>query len=265
MALVSEVAAAQDGAVAPALAPPVLELRDVVVAYGALRAIDGVSLAMRPGQVLGVCGDNGAGKSSLMKVVAGAQPPSAGEVLVDGRPVRFAGPRDALARGIAAIYQDLALAPRLTIAENVFMGAELVRGGPLGLLDRPGMRARAAGYLARLGIDMPGPDARVAELSGGQRQAVAIARALRWSARLVVMDEPTAALGVRETGRVLALIRNLAASGVAVVLVCHNMDHVLEVASDVLVLKQGRSVAARPAAGLGARDLSRMILTGEAA
>lgn len=260
MALVSGAAQAQGGAAAPVLA-----LRDVVVAYGALRAIDGVSLSMHAGQVLGVCGDNGAGKSSLMKVIAGAQPPSSGDVLVDGEAVRFAGPRDALARGIAAIYQDLALAPRLTIAENVFMGAELVRGGPLGLLDRGAMRARAAGYLARLGIDMPGPDARVAELSGGQRQAVAIARALRWNARLVVMDEPTAALGVRETARVLALIRNLAASGVAVVLVCHNMDHVLEVASDVLVLKQGRSVAARPAAGLGARDLSRMILTGEAA
>jgi ABC-type sugar transport system ATPase subunit len=260
VALVS--AEAAGGAPAP---PPVLALRDVVVAYGALRAIDGVSLALRPGQVVGVCGDNGAGKSSLMKVVAGAQAPTSGAVLVDGVEARFAGPRDALARGIAAIYQDLALAPRLTIAENVFMGAELVRGGPLGLLDRAAMRTRAAEYLARLGIDMPGPDARVAELSGGQRQAVAIARALRWSARVVVMDEPTAALGVRETARVLALVRNLAASGVGVLLVCHNMDHVLEVASDVLVLKQGRQVAARPSAGLSPRDLSRMILTGEAA
>ena len=244
---------------------PILDLRDIVVAYGALRAIDGVSLAVGAGQVLGVCGDNGAGKSSLMKVIAGAHVPTSGEVLVDGSAVRMSGPRDALSRGIAAIYQDLALAPRLSIAENVFMGAELTRGGWLRLLDKPAMRRRAGEYLARLDIDMPPTDTPVAQLSGGQRQAVAIARALRWEARLIVMDEPTAALGVRETGRVLALIRSLARSGVAVVLVCHNMDHVLAVASDVLVLKQGRRVASRPAAGLDAKALSQMILTGQEA
>ena len=245
-------------------APPILELRDITVTYGALKAIDGVTLAVQGGDVLGVCGDNGAGKSSLMKVIAGAQPPSAGDILIDGARVDLASPRDALARGIAAIYQDLALAPRLTIAENVFMGAELTRGGWLHVLDRTTMRARAAEYLARLKIDMPATDTPVARLSGGQRQAVAIARALRWNARLVVMDEPTAALGVRETERVLALIRSLAESGVAVILVCHNMDHVLAVASDVLVLKQGRRVAARAARGLSAQDLSQMILTGQA-
>ncbi len=244
--------------------PAILELRDITVAYGALKAIDGVTLALRAGEVLGVCGDNGAGKSSLIKVIAGAQAPSAGEILIDGARVALASPRDALARGIAAIYQDLALAPRLTIAENVFMGAELTRGGWLHVLDRSAMRARAAEYLARLKIDMPRTDTAVARLSGGQRQAVAIARALRWNARLIVMDEPTAALGVRETERVLALIRSLAQSGVAVILVCHNMDHVLAVASDVLVLKQGRRVAARRARGLSAQDLSQMILTGQA-
>jgi ABC-type sugar transport system ATPase subunit len=249
-------------------ARPLLELEKVGVSYGAVRALDAVSLALRAGAVLGVCGDNGAGKSSLIRVVAGAQPQDAGALRLDGEAVRFAGPRDALARGIAAIYQDLALAPRLSIAENVFMGAELARATPglgwLGLLDRAAMRRAAAGYLARLAIDMPHPDSSVASLSGGQRQAVAIARALRWNARLVVMDEPTAALGVRETARVLALIRSLAESGVAVMLVCHNLEQVLAVASDVLVLKQGRTVAFRPAAGLGAADLSRMILTGEA-
>ncbi len=244
--------------------PPILELRDITVAYGALKAIDGIALALRGGEVLGVCGDNGAGKSSLMKVIAGAQPPSAGEMLIDGARVELMSPRDALARGIAAIYQDLALAPRLTIQENVFMGAELTRGRWLHLLDRATMRARAAEYLARLKIDMPSTDTAVARLSGGQRQAVAIARALRWNARLIVMDEPTAALGVRETERVLALIRSLAQSGVAVILVCHNMDHVLAVATDVLVLKQGRRVASLGARGLSAQALSQMILTGQA-
>lgn len=249
--------------------PPLLELRDIVVAYGALRAIDGVSLAVRAGEVLGVCGDNGAGKSSLMKVIAGAHRPTGGAVLIDGAEAVLRGPRDALARGIAAIYQDLALAPRLSIAENVFMGAELVREtaglGWLSLLDKPAMRRAAGDYLARLRIDMPPTDTPVAQLSGGQRQAVAIARALRWQARLIVMDEPTAALGVRETDRVLALIRSLAESGVAVVLVCHNMEHVMAVASHVIVLKQGRTVASRPARELDAVALSRMILTGQAA
>lgn len=250
-------------------AAPLLELRAISVAYGALKAIDGVSLTLRAGEVLGVCGDNGAGKSSLMKVIAGAHEPTGGAVLIDGAQAVLRGPRDALARGIAAIYQDLALAPRLSIAENVFMGAELTRATPglgwLSLLDKPAMRRAAGDYLARLKIDMPPPDTAVARLSGGQRQAVAIARALRWQARLIVMDEPTAALGVRETERVLALIRSLAESGVAVVLVCHNMDHVMAVASHVLVLKQGRTVAMRAARDLDAGALSHMILTGQAA
>lgn len=250
-------------------ASPLLELRDIVVAYGAVKAIDGVSFAVQAGDVLGVCGDNGAGKSSLMKVIAGAHAPTGGTVLIDGALAQLRGPRDALGRGIAAIYQDLALAPRLSIAENVFMGAELTRAAPglgwLSLLDKPAMRRAAGDYLARLKIDMPPPDTAVALLSGGQRQAVAIARALRWQARLIVMDEPTAALGVRETERVLALIRSLAASGVAVVLVCHNMDHVIAVASHVLVLKQGRTVTMRGARDLDAGALSHMILTGQAA
>ena len=243
-----------------------LELDGIGVSYGAVRALDGVSLALDAGRVLGVCGDNGAGKSSLIRVVAGAQPPDDGAVRLAGETVRFAGPRDALARGVAAIYQDLALAPRLSIAENVFMGAELERAAPglrwLHLLDRPAMRRAAAAYLARLQIEMPHPDSPVASLSGGQRQAVAIARALRWNARLVVMDEPTAALGVRETERVLALIRSLAAAGVAVVLVCHNLEHVLAVADDVLVLRRGRRVAGLAASGLDRQRLSRLILTG---
>lgn len=249
--------------------PPLLALEDIVVAYGALKAIDGVSLTVARGDVLGVCGDNGAGKSSLMKVIAGALAPASGTVRIDGEVAALPGPRAALRRGVAAIYQDLALAPRLTIAENVFMGAELVRPAPglgwMALLDKPAMRRAAAEYLARLRIDMPDPDTPVARLSGGQRQAVAIARALRWNARLIVMDEPTAALGVRETERVLDLIRGLAEAGVAVVLVCHNMDHVMAVASHVLVLKQGRTVAARAVRGLDAVALSRMILTGQAA
>jgi ABC-type sugar transport system ATPase subunit len=245
-------------------AAPVVALDGVSFSYGAVEALKSVDLAVRAGEVLGLCGDNGAGKSTLARIISGAERPSRGSLLVDGAAVALSGPRDALARGIATIYQNLALAPRLSIVENVFMGAELVRPTPvpgLGLLDKPAMAHAARGYLDQLHIDMPPMATPVAELSGGQRQAVAIARALRWQARLIVMDEPTAALGVKETARVLDLIRTLAATGRTVVLVSHNMADIVAVTSRVAILRGGAKVLDRPTAGLTADALAHLVMT----
>ncbi|MBM3598661.1 MAG: sugar ABC transporter ATP-binding protein [Alphaproteobacteria bacterium] len=248
----------------PAAPPPVVALDGVSFNYGAVEALKRITLAVAAGEVLGLCGDNGAGKSTLIKVISGAERPSRGRLLIDGAPANFIGPREALTRGIATIYQNLALAPTLSIAENVFMGAELTRasGVPgLKLLDKRAMRRAAADYLEQLNIDMPAMTTPVAELSGGQRQAVAIARALRWQARVIVMDEPTAALGVKETQRVLDLIRTLAATGRTVLLVSHNMADIVAVTTRVIILHSGAMVLDRPTHGLSADALAHLVMT----
>ena len=242
---------------------PILSLRGIGKSYGAVVALTGVDLDLHSGEVLAVCGDNGAGKSSLIKIVSGAQEASGGAMILRGEPVRFRSPHDALRRGLATIYQDLALAPRLSIAENVFMGAELTRRvGPLRLLDKARMRAEARGYLARLGVAIEDTSRPVEGLSGGQRQAVAISRALRWEASIVVMDEPTAALGVKETAGVLGLVLRLRDEGRAVILVSHAMRDVAEVATRVAILKNGRKVVDRPVERLTADEIGHMIMTG---
>ncbi len=241
---------------------PLVQLKALSKRYGALQALDGIELAIFPGEVLALCGDNGAGKSSLIKVLSGAEPPSAGEMWLRGAPVRFGSPQDALALGVAAIYQDLALAPRLSIRENVFMGAELTRPVLfpfLRRLDKQRMAGEARELLARLEIHIEDIERPVESLSGGQRQAVAIARALRANASLIIMDEPTAALGVRESAQVLALIDRLRASGHTVLLISHNMRDVVQVATRVVILKGGRKVQDSSMAGLQAEDLRRMI------
>jgi ABC-type sugar transport system ATPase subunit len=252
----------------PVTAPrsPVLALRDIGVRYGPVTAVEGVDLDLHPGEVLALCGDNGAGKSSLIKVVSGAQRPTGGEIRLRGEVVHFGGPLDALAKGVATIYQDLALAPRLAIYQNVFMGAELTRDyafGAIRILDKQRMIDAARGYLGRLAVVIDDMRRPVERLSGGQRQAVAIARALRWEAGIIVMDEPTAALGVRETAQVLDLVRRLRDEGRAVILISHSMQEVVEVATRVVVLRHGRKIADRPLAGLTADDLGRIITTGE--
>lgn len=249
---------------AGALPEPILALRAVAKSYGAVRALAPVDLDLFPGEVLALCGDNGAGKSTLIKLVSGAQEPSAGQMSLRGEPVRFASPHDALARGIATIYQDLALAPRLSITENVFMGAELTRGVGLPFprfLDKRRMAAQAREYLGRLAVQIDDVWRPVERLSGGQRQAVAIARALRWNAEIIIMDEPTAALGVRETAQVLELVRRLQAEGKTIILITHNMRDVVALASRVVVLSHGAKVADRPVEGLQADDISHLIMT----
>jgi len=244
-----------------------LSLRGLRKSYGAVEAVRGVDLDILAGEVLALCGDNGAGKSSVVKIVAGAQSPSGGVLRLRGREVGFRSPEHALQQGIATIYQDLALAPRLSIAQNVFLGSELTYG-PLGLpfprlLDRRRMLTESLGYLQRLNPALTDMALPVERLSGGQRQAVAIARALRWKAELVIMDEPTAALGVRETAQVLDLINRLRAEGKTVLLVSHNMADICAVATRVAIMKAGRKVIDRPVAGLDPDGLAHMIMTGQ--
>ena len=237
-----------------------LTLRNVTKRYGAVEALRGIDLDVTAGEVLAICGDNGAGKSTLIRILSGAETPTAGTMTLRNRPITFRSPHDALAGGVATIYQDLALIPRLSVAANVFLGAERTRG-PF-LLHRR-MIAETRGYLARLGVTVD-PSRPVAALSGGQRQAVAICRALLWDAPIVIMDEPTAALGVRETAGVLALIRALNAEGRTVIIVSHDMNEVAALASRVVVFGGGRKVADRPVAGLDPDGLLHLVMASKA-
>ena len=244
---------------------PLVRLAGIRKRYGAVEALREVDLDVEAGEVVAICGDNGAGKSTLIRIVSGAHEPSEGRIEIDGRAVVFGSPIDALGRGVATIYQDLALASRLPIWQNVFVGAELTRALMPGvrILDKRAMRDASRRYLARLKVDIQDTDRAIERLSGGQRQAVAIARALHWNARLVIMDEPTAALGVAESRQVLDLIRELHRGGTTVILISHNMAEVVDVATRVIVFKGGRKIADRLAAGLDADDLAHLVMVGQ--
>lgn len=248
-------------------ATPLLSLRGIGKAYGPVVAVREVDLDIFAGEVVAICGDNGAGKSSLIKVISGAEEATSGTLRMRGKAVAFASPHDALSHGVATIYQDLALAPRLSIAQNVFMGSELTR--PLLLpflrvLDKKRMAQEARGFLKQLSVTVEDMDRPVERLSGGQRQAVAISRALRWKAEIIIMDEPTAALGVKETALVLDLIRKLKADGRTVLLISHNMRDVVALADRVVIMGAGRKYVDQPLGDLSADDLSRMIMAGNA-
>jgi fructose transport system ATP-binding protein len=225
----------------------ILEARGLGKSFGHVVALNGCDFDLLPGEILAVIGDNGAGKSTLIKVLSGALQPDSGEVRLDGEQVHFRSPLDARRAGIETVYQDLALAPSLDIATNIFLGREQRHRGVLGLLarllDKPGMRREAARHLAELQIGIPSISQPVENLSGGQRQGVAVARAAAWSRRVVIMDEPTAALGVKETGQVLDLIRRVRDRGLPVILVSHDMPHVFELADRVHIMRLGKRVA----------------------
>ncbi|MGW0195004.1 ATP-binding cassette domain-containing protein [Nonomuraea sp. NPDC003201] len=228
------------------MAVPLIAARGIMKSYGHVEALRGADFTLRPGEVVALIGDNGAGKSTLAKILSGVERPDAGTVEVDGEPVAFGSAEEARGAGIETVYQDLALCADLSPAANFFLGRELLRPGLLGLLgvlDNAAMRRAAREACERLGVRLPSQTAPVSGLSGGQRQGVAVARAVTWARRVVFMDEPTAALGVVQTQRVLDLIRGVRDSGVSVVLISHNMQDVMAVSDRVEVLRLGRRVA----------------------
>ncbi|MBX5272705.1 sugar ABC transporter ATP-binding protein [Rhizobium sp. NLR17b] len=220
-----------------------LELKNIAKHFGAIRALDGVSFAIEPGDVVGLMGDNGAGKSTLVKILAGNYSPSGGEYLIDGQPVHFHKPVDARRAGIEVVYQDLAICDNLSAAANVFLGREIMKGvWPFRVLDHKAMREKASELFRELKSETR-PRDLVQRMSGGQRQAVAIARTRLADAKVVLMDEPTAAISVRQVAEVLALIKRLQERGIAVVLISHRMPDVFSVCNRVIVMRRGTKVA----------------------
>ena len=239
----------------PSAGEPVLELRDIEKSFGRVEALRGASLTLRRGEVHAVMGDNGAGKSTLLKIAAGVIRPDAGEVVADGKAVDFSSPLDARRIGIETVYQDLALADHRSCVANVFVGRELVRPGVLGrlgVLDRPAMRARTGEAFTQLAVPVTDVQRPVRMLSGGQRQGVAIARAAIWAKTVVLLDEPTAALGVRQRKAVDDLIKTLRRRGFGVLLISHDVPQVLDISDRVTVLRLGQNAGTRDTAEVDA-------------
>jgi simple sugar transport system ATP-binding protein len=243
--------------------PPLLELRDVGKDYGSVIALDGISTTVEAGEVTCVLGDNGAGKSTLIKILSGVHPADRGRVLLDGEPVTFGAPREALDAGIATVYQDLATIPLMAIWRNFFLGAEPTRGrGPFLRFDAARARETTRRELAAMGIDIRDPDQPVGTLSGGERQSVAIARALHFGARVLILDEPTSALGVKQAGVVLRYVAQARDRGVGVVLITHNPHHAYPVGDRFLVLNRGRSLGSLAKGEVTREELTRLMAGG---
>jgi simple sugar transport system ATP-binding protein len=241
-------------------AEPLLEARGIEKSFGRVRALRGADFEVRQAEVVALVGDNGAGKSTLVKVLSGIHHADAGEIRFAGEPVTVPSPEAARELGIETVYQDLALAPDLDPAANLYLGREIVRSGPLGwfgFLDKRAMRKGTDEAFASLGVGLQSTDAPTATLSGGQRQGVAVSRAVTWASKVVFMDEPTAALGVVQTRRVLDLMRRVRDSGLSVVLISHNMPEVFEVADRIEVLRLGQRVASFRAADVTMEDVVR--------
>ena len=228
-------------------APLVMQAKGLVKRYGQVTALDGADFELRAGEILAVIGDNGAGKSSLIKALSGATVPDEGEILLDGQRIQFKSPIDARKAGIETVYQDLAVAPAMTIAENLFLGRELRRPGLLGsalrMLDKKKMLEESVARMAELKVGIRSMTQAVETLSGGQRQCVAVARAAAFARHVVIMDEPTAALGVKEGNMVLELIRRVRDKGLPVILISHNMPHVFEIADRIHIARLGKRAA----------------------
>ena len=225
---------------------PLLRVRGIDKSFGAVQALKGVDFEVRRGEVVALIGDNGAGKSTLINVITGVFPPDSGEIAFEGERVEFASPHDARERGIEAVYQDLAVAPQLDAVANIFLGRERRMGrilGRLGFLDQQRMRRETEEQLEELHVRIPDPAKPLSTFSGGQRQRVAVARAVMWASKVVIMDEPTAALGVAQVGMVLDLVRQVRQTGIPVVFISHNMPQVFDVADRVVVLRLGEVVA----------------------
>ena len=239
------------------MAAPLLEARGISKFFGAITALRDVNFHVGPGEVLGVVGDNGAGKSTLMKILSGLFAPSEGELIFNGQPVKFGSPKDAQKLGIEMVYQDFALAGNMPIYENIYLGREPgTKFGPLTIVDHKRARQMASDHLDRLHIHVKSVDQNTEDLSGGQRQAVAIARATAFDGKLVIMDEPTAALAIKEVGKVLDLVKSLKDHGVAVIIISHRMDDIFYCCDRVMALYQGTNFAE---AELGATSRNEVI------
>ncbi|WP_327117955.1 ATP-binding cassette domain-containing protein [Nocardia sp. NBC_01730] len=221
---------------------PLLEARDLTKSFDSVRALAGVTMTIPEGEVTALVGDNGAGKSTLVRCLTGVQPPDSGQILFRGESVRLRSPEDARKMGIETVYQDLALIDDLAVWQNLFLNRELVY--PLGIVNRKAMIARSGEILRDLDVDVPSVRTTVRRMSGGQRQSIAIARAVAWGKSMVIMDEPTAALGVRETAAVEKLVHGLRDRGVTVLIISHDLAQVMRICDNVVVLRRGRSVAA---------------------
>jgi fructose transport system ATP-binding protein len=228
-------------------APIVMQANGLVKRYGQVTALDGADFELRAGEILAVIGDNGAGKSSLIKALSGATIPDQGEVFLDGKPIHFKSPIEARRAGIETVYQDLAVAPAMTIAENLFLGRELLRPGILGsvfqMIDKKKMLEESIARMNDLKVGIRSMNQAVETLSGGQRQCVAVARAAAFAEHVVILDEPTAALGVKEGNMVLELIRRVRDKGLSVILISHNMPHVFEIADRIHIARLGKRAA----------------------
>src|SRR5277367_2321276 len=237
---------------------PILSLRNIHRAFGGVVAIEDFSLEVYAGEVVALVGDNGAGKSTLIKIIAGVQPPTRGRILIDGAEVAMKDPSDSQSLGIQVVYQDLALADSQPVYMNLFLGKELTTP-PFGRLDRRQMIAETERLMKELDVRIPSAKATVRDLSGGQRQGVAIARATHWATKLILMDEPTAALGVAETERVERIVESLKARQLAIMIVSHNLDQVFRLADRICVLRRGRQIGVRDAKTAERNEIVSMI------
>ena len=239
---------------------PLLAVRDIAKRFGSVVALSGVSFDVMPGEVHCLLGDNGAGKSTLIKILSGVHQPSEGELFVDGQPTSFEGPRDALDRGIATVFQDLAMIPLMSVARNFFLGREPIRRlGPVRMLDSRIAADRTREEMSKMGIQLRDPHQPVGTLSGGERQCVAIARAVYFGAKVLILDEPTSALGVTQTDTVLKCIGEIRSRGLGVIFITHNVRHALEVGDRFTVLNRGQTLDCRAKGQVTADELQSLM------
>lgn len=247
---------------------PLLKMKGICKKFGSVQALYNVDFELYDNEILGLIGDNGAGKTTLIKIVSGAYSPDEGKIFLRGKQVNILDPRSAKALGIETVYQDLALADKLNIAENIFLGKEHLKsflGTPIRILDKKRMEAETLPTLRKLKIDIESPRAKVATLSGGQRQATAIAKSIFWNARIIIMDEPTAALGVSETAKVRQIILELKKEGGSIILISHNLEDIFSVADRVIVLRGGRRVGDLLVKQTTRDEIVKLMITGERA